>query len=379
MKENVNPSDYGLDVVKAKEMTNGLSTILGERVILTDAYKEVISMDITKENLSVFKGLRIRIRDNRTKGIESWHKANKSFYLAGGRFVDAIKNKEVIENNRMEKALLGAENHFLNLAKEELAKIQGERVLEISKYVSLDKVIDFSAMDEDVWEAYRDAKKKTYLKQIEIELQVERERQAILQAEKDEQNRIKKENDKLRAEAKEVERLAKIESDKRIKEDQEREEKAASELKERNRLAKIESDKLVKQQEKEKAKIAADLKQIKAVEDKRFAEFEAKLKKEREASELIKKQETEKRKKLEAELKVKKDAEIAAEKLRLSLELKAKEEADVLAKAPIKNQMKTWIDSFSLGKPTSENATTENIELKFEAFRKWASGEVDKI
>ena len=350
MKENVNPSDYGLDVVKAKEMTNGLSTILGERVILADAYKEVISMDITKENLSVFKGLRLRIRDNRTKGIEKWHFTNKAFYLAGGRFVDAIKNKEVLENNRMEKALLGAENHFLNLAKEELAKIQGERVLEVSKYVTLDKVIDFSAMDEDVWEAYRDAKKKTYEKQLEAEAQIEKERQAVLQAEKDEQDRIKKENDKLRAEAKES-----------------------------ARLAKIESDKLVKQQEKEKAKIAADLKQRKAEEAKRLAEFEAKLKKERDASDLVKKQETEKRQKLEAELKAKKDAEIAAEKLRLSLELKAKEEAWALAKAPIKNQMKTWIDSFSLGKPTSENATTENIELKFEAFRKWASGEVDKI
>ena len=322
MKENVNPSDYGLDVVKAKEMTNGLSTILEERIILSDAYKEVISMDITKENLSVFKGLRLRIRDNRTKGIDKWHFANKAFYLAGGRFVDAIRNREIIENNRMEKALLGAENHFLNLAKEELAKIQGERVLEISKYVTLDKVIDFSAMDEDVWEAYRDAKKKTYENQLEVEAQIEKERQAVLQAEKDEQNRIKKENDKLRAEAKERNRLAKIESEKRVQQD---------------------------------------------------------LKKEREASELIKKQETEKLEKLEAELKAKKDAEIAAEKLRLSLELKAKEEAEVLAKAPIKNQMKTWIDSFSLGKPVTETTITEDIEIKFEAFKKWAKIEVDKL
>jgi hypothetical protein len=339
MKENVNPSDYGLDVVKAKEMTNGLSTILDERVILSDSYKEVISLDITKENLGVFKELRLRIRDNRTKGIESWHKANKAFYLAGGRFVDAIKNKEVVENNRMEKALMDAENHFSNLEKEKLVKLQGERVLEISKYVYLDKVIDFSEMDEDVWEAYRDAKKNAYLKQLEIEAKAEKERQAELKAEKDEQDRIKKENDKLRAEAKEVERLAKIESDKRIREDQEREEKAVYELKERQRLAKIESDKLA----------------------------------------VIRKKETENREKLEAELKSKKDAEIAAGKLRLSLKLKAKEEADVLAKAPIKNQMKSWIDSFSIGKPVTENTTTETIEAKFESFRKWANSEVDKI
>ena len=41
--------------------------------------------------------------------------------------------------------------------------------------------------------------------------------------------------------------------------------------------------------------------------------------------------------------------------------------------------MKSWIDSFSLGKPVTENTTTETIEAKFESFIKWASGEVDKI
>ena len=38
-------------------------------------------LEITEENLPVFKELRLKIRDNRTKGIEKWHKLNKAFFL----------------------------------------------------------------------------------------------------------------------------------------------------------------------------------------------------------------------------------------------------------------------------------------------------------
>ena len=349
----VNPKEYGLEESKASKMISGLDITKLERDVLKEAYLDVLELEIKQENIHIFKELRLKIVKNRTQGLNKWKEKEKAFYLAGGNFIQAIYNKEVLVNQEMESKLMDAEKHFENLEKRRIEKLNNERLEVLGEFVEDTSNMNVSDMDSDVWDAYLSTKKQNYLKQIEIELQDEKERQAKLQAEKDEQDRIKKENDKLRAEAKEVERLAKIES-----------------------------DKLIKQQEKEKAKIAADLKQRKAEDAKRLAEFEAKLKKERDASDLVKKQETEKRQKLEAELKAKKDSEIAAEKLRLSLELKAKKEAELLAKAPIKKQLNSWVNNFSIELPSSELLNNDKallIKSKFEEFKKWASNEVDSI
>ena len=49
------------------------------------------------------------------------------------------------------------------------------------------------------------------------------------------------------------------------------------------------------------------------------------------------------------------------------------------SKAPIKQQLNTWVDSFSLGKPISQNETTIEIEVKFESFKNWAKSLIEKI
>jgi len=101
LTNEVNPTEFGLEPIKAQEMVSGLNTVIAEREVLKNAYIDVIGLEITSENLSTFKELRLKIVKNRTQGIEKWHKTNKAFYLAGGRFVDAIKNKEIAENERM--------------------------------------------------------------------------------------------------------------------------------------------------------------------------------------------------------------------------------------------------------------------------------------
>jgi len=90
--EKVDPKVYGLEEVKANELTKGLDVAISERDVLIEAYKDVISLEINEENLETFKSLRLQIVKNRTQGINKWHTASKSFFLAGGRFVDAIKN-----------------------------------------------------------------------------------------------------------------------------------------------------------------------------------------------------------------------------------------------------------------------------------------------
>ena len=57
----------------------------------------------------------------------------------------------------------------------------------------------------------------------------------------------------------------------------------------------------------------------------------------------------------------------------------AKKEAEKLAKAPIKKQLKVWVDSFSIPAAPTENEKTKDILAKFYAFKKWAESQIELI
>ena len=83
---------------------------------------------------------------------------------------------------------------------------------------------------------------------------------------------------------------------------------------------------------------------------------------------------------LEAKIQEQKDAEAKAFKEQQEAELKAKKEAEKLAKAPVKQQLLFWIDSFNHKLPPIENETICNsILLKFQGFKDWAKSEIEKI
>ncbi|AGO48360.1 hypothetical protein Phi10:1_gp019 [Cellulophaga phage phi10:1] len=335
----VDHKEYGLEEIKAKEMVSGLNVTIEERKILEDAYLDVIDLEVTEENLPTFKELRLKIVKNRTQGLDKWKTAQKAYFLAGGNFVQAIYNKEVLVNTEMESKLMNAEKYFENLEKERIAKLQESRALELSKYLEDANERDLSGMDEDIWESFLSTKKQNYLDAIKAEQEAEQKRieEAKAEAERIEAQRI--ENEKLKAEAEKREKEIELERKKQA-------ELKAKEDAERERLRAIEQEKA----------------------DKLRVENEAKLKAESEA-----------RLKIEAELKAKKDAEIKAEKERLELELKAKKEAEKLAKAPIKKQLNNWVDSFELPELTNDNEKALLIKSKFEAFKKWAKTEVESL
>lgn len=284
-QEIIKAEDYGLEVKQATELTVGLIVVKDERKLLIEEFKEVSKLELTPENLPKFKDLRLRILRNRTQGINKWHKTNKEFFLTGGKFVDAIKNKENAINEQMEEKLIDAEKHFDNLAKERIAKRQAERVFLLSEFVEDASERDLATMDQDVWEVFLATKKQAHLDRVQAKLDAEKERQAKIKAEKEEQERIQKENEKLHKEAKEREEKAKLEAEKRAKEEEERNEKA--------RLLHLEQ---LEKERQEKAK------------------YEAKIKEERDAKEKIEREEKEKREKLEALLKEKEELELAQKK-----------------------------------------------------------------
>ena len=275
----IKPQDFGIEESSAVSLTKGLETILNERTLLIEEYNRCIQLEVNEKNIPVFKALRLQVRDNRTKGIEKWHKASKDYFLCGGRFVDAIKNKESLENERMEEKLLEAEKTFENLEKERIAKIEKDRSEEIRKY-SENIPVSLGTMPQGVFDTFLAGCKTEYNIRIEAAKQAEIERLRIEQAEKAERERIFLENERLKSEAIEAEK------------------KAEYERLERENLAKIEAENRAKELAEMQAKADAEKKARDEAEAKAKAEFEAKIKAEREAKE-----------KLEAEMQAKADAE----------------------------------------------------------------------
>jgi len=329
----VNPKEFGLEEKEAAKITNGLTTILEERQVLIDAYKDVIELEITEENIKTFKELRLMIVKNRTTGLNVWHKTNKAYFLAGGNFVQAIYNKEVAENERMESALMEAEKHFENLEKERIATIQKERELELEKYeVENVSNLNLGYMSDEIWTNFLEGTKLSYNNKIAEQKRIEEERIAKEKAEAERIRLQEIENAKLKAEAEKREK--EIEAERKANEEKLRIEREKAEV-ERKRIE---------------------------------AENNAKLKAEQEA-----------KAKIEAELKAKKDAEIKAENERKDAEMKALKEAEKLKKAPIKNQLNAWVNSFELPSTNVDNDVSREIIKKFNAFKKWAIVEINNI
>ncbi len=314
--EKVNPAEFGLDETKANDLTKNLHAILKEREIFIGEYEKIILLEITRENVPAFKDLRIKIRDNRTKGIEVWHKANKEFFLSGGRFIDAIKNKESVLNKQMEEKLEEAEKWEQIQEEKRIDALKAERETTLQQYEVDCSLIQVGQMTEDVWNNYLSGVKLNYenkkeeeRKAQELAAEVARldnlERERVLeiapyaqfvdgypelrtmndaayaelirgcqQAKIDydeEQARVREENERLKKEAEEKEaallaerakadaesKKAKEESDKAIKEAKDKADALAAELK-----AKADAE------EEERKKEAAALKKAQAAPDK---------------------------------------------------------------------------------------------------------------
>ena len=62
--EENNVELFGIEPAKAKEMVGGLDSTLADREVLKNAYIDVIELDITSENLAIFKELRLKLVKN---------------------------------------------------------------------------------------------------------------------------------------------------------------------------------------------------------------------------------------------------------------------------------------------------------------------------
>lgn len=343
----VNPEEYGIEAKKASELTGNLPQIKSERDILSQRYEEVVKMDIENpETAKIARELRLKIRDNRTKGIDVWHKTTKDFFLKGGQFVDAIKRVEIAVNQRMEENLESIEKYFENKEKERKAKLNEERLSILEPYSEFVPFgINFGEISEEEFTKILNGSKLQFEAKLEEERKVEEER---LRNEK---------ITKLHYERKEqLLPLWQFLDDTTINFGELSEELFAS-IKSVANAKKVDYEAEQERIRVENEKLAAEK-----------AELEAKAKKEREEKAA-----------LEAELQAKKEAEAKALKEAAEKAEKERIEAEKLAKAPIKKQMSVWVNSFELPTTEIQNEKVDLIKQKFEAFKNWSLKEIEGL
>jgi colicin import membrane protein len=337
----VNPKEFGIEENKAHELLGNLPQIKSERLVLEQSYNEVLKMDIeSPETSKKARELRLKIRDNRTKGIAVWHRTTKDVFLRGGQFVDAIKRQEEAVNERMESNLEKIEDYAEIQEKKRREELKDKRVSELEIYAEFVPFgIDLGAMNDEEYQKIFNGAKLQFDAKIEAEKKAELER---IEKERIEAERIAEEK-RIEAEKIEAQRL----ENERLKAEAEEREKA-----------------LVI----ERKKAEAERKRLAEIQAKKDAENAEKLRKEREEKERIEK-ELKAEKERQAQIEAQRIAEIEAER----------KEAEKLAKAPIKRKMSAWIETFSHGESPNENETAKEILAKFESFKRWAKSEIDKM
>lgn len=363
----INPKEFGIEKKQADELLGNLPQLKEERSILENQYKEIISLDIEdSETSKKARELRLKIRDNRTKGINQWHKVTKDYFLKGGQFVDAIKRKEIEINERMESNLEEIEKHAEIKEQKRIEELKSKRIKELEIYSDFVPFgIDLGIISDEEYKKVFNGAKMQFDAQQEAERKAEEERLK----EEQKQKLITENRNELLPWSQWINEFEKIDFEKAntseiIKEAKSVKEKAE---KEAERIRK-ENEKLQKEREEERKKQAELEAKRKKEEERLQKEHDEKLRLERE-----------KRQALELAEKKRKQEEERVKKEREEAELKAKKESERLAKAPIKNQLSRWVNEFELPTTTVENDLKNEITEKFDSFKKWSLKQVENL
>lgn len=332
----VDPKEFGLEVEQVSTIEHAFLPKIQEREALVAIYDQLITSELTPELCKKAKEVRLNLVKVRT-GISDIHKKQKAFFLAAGRFVDAWKNKETLPVEQMEEKLSEIENYFVNIEKERIAKLQSERLEECRKYTEY-PISELGSMSEEGYIPYLTGLKVAYEARIEAE---------------------RKEAERL-----EAERLAEIERQKAIEEE--------------NARLKAEAEQKEKELAAERLKSESERKALEEKAKKEREEAEAKLKAEQEKARIEAEKAAKEKAELEAELKAKQQAEADAIAKR-NAEILAEEKAKALAaKAPRKEKLTKWVESFEIQKFENDEKAND-IFSKFESFKAWAKSEIEKL
>ena len=267
----IDPKQFGLEESKAADIAAQFQPMLDKMVELEKEYNEVIQLPI-EEAAKPAKELRLKYVKIRT-GTAAIHKAQKEFYLAGGRFVDGWKNAQLFASQGIEDKLQSIEDYAANKERERIEALQEERQASLSEF-EMFNVPNLGTMSDDVWKSFYIGAKTQYIARIEAERVAEEQRLAEIEAKRIEDERIRKENELLKAQAEQAARELEAERAEanRILEQQRKEQEKV--LEEQRRIAmelQAEQEAKLKAEQDERNRIAKEL------QDKKDAEFAQQL------------------------------------------------------------------------------------------------------
>lgn len=308
-------------VAKMREQLDG--------VTVTDANDKV--------NMKLAKTIRLGVRQVRLEAEKTFdakradvqqqmlsYKTEDSLWLKAKQTMQ-ILTKEIEENARWKE-----ETKERFEAEQKELKVQ-QRMLKVAKVAPEMARTEFESMSDETFEMFFAGIEKAFNDKIEAEKKAEAERIEKEKAEIAERERIRKENERLKAEAEEKE----------------------------------------KQLIAERAKAEAERKAIEEAAKKEREENERKLKAEQEAAKIAAEKAAAEKAKLEAEIKAKAEAEEKAQKeaeAKLIAEQKAKEAAEKKAKnAPDKTkliELASQIDGLNMPEIKSEEAQKILADVK---------------
>lgn len=358
-------NESGLDKTKAQVLLENFSKYFEIAADWENKAKSLVVNDISQvAEMKMAREGRLFLKEKRV-AVEKTRKQLKENSLREGQTIDAIA--KILTNLILPiEEDLEAKEKFKELKEaQELAEITAKRIeLLIPFNVAVDsKFIGF--MPEENFAAYLTGLQVEKERKEEAERKAEEERIAKEKAEAEERERIRLENERLKKEAEEKEKALEAERKKQA---------------EILAAQKAEAEKKAIEEAAKQAKIQAELK---AKADAEKKALEEKARKEREAAEAKLKAEREEKLRIQAELEAKRKAEAEIEAKRIADEKAKKEAEEKAAKAPDKEKLKAWVQSFNINEAPATSVIFDpaknTIEDKFNAFKAWATSQIENI
>jgi len=256
----VDRAEYGLEETKAKEIEAAFVPMLEKMTELEGNYNAVVAKaaeGIDEQVCKEAKALRLQYVKVRT-GTAEIHKIQKAFYLSAGRCVDGWKNAQLHASNGIEEKLSAIENHYENMERARIAKLQETRAVLLSRFDDTGIPDNLGTMSDDIWENYYAGVSESYRQRKAAEKKAEEDRIAKEKAEAEERERIRLENERLKIEAAERDKKEAAERVERERIEKERLAKEKAELAERERLEREKAE----QEAKAKADAKAEAERV---------------------------------------------------------------------------------------------------------------------
>lgn len=200
-----------IDLTKAESYVAGYAPFMVQISDLSQELKNIDKANPSAENAATARRKRLDLVKVRTAAVTK-KDADKEIILVETRLIDGLF--KVVENTSKltESEYMEIEKHQERIENERLLKLESERKELLSPYGSLNQFVDLKLMDEETFNGYLSKEKLAFEAKIEADAKAEKQRiadekkAAAEQKAKDkadalERERIRKENERLKAES----------------------------------------------------------------------------------------------------------------------------------------------------------------------------------